>query len=267
VLAGWRAWLATRRVALPLGVRVVGVGGDVRGGAGRTPLAIALAQALGPGVVLVGHGYGGSARAPHVVERDDAVERVGDEALVAARALACPVVVGPREGALRLAASLGSVVIVDRLLQTRPVPLACSILATRALAPPGALVRLVDVVGRVGSSDLPERLSLDAPLPSVVGLVTSMARPNRALAALRDQGCSPRIHVARRDHAPFSGLELRRLAGLARDRGLAAWVVDAKTEALLAGRGLGSPVICLRHTLVPSTAWLARVRAFVGDSG
>lgn len=267
MLDRWRAWAATRRLSLPPHARVVGVGGDVRGGAGRTPLAIALAGALGEGVVFVGHGYGGTAAEPRVVERGDDVRRVGDEALVAARALTCPVVVGPRERALEFAAEFGSILVVDRLLQARPVRLACAVLATRAARPPSALVQLADLVARIGSVDLTERVELERPAPARFGLVTSLARPERVVASLAGLGVRAQTHVARGDHAPFGARELRALTRRALEESLEAWVVDAKSEALLAGRDLGSPTICLRHSIDPTPAWLARVRAFVGVSG
>lgn len=267
MLDRWMAWAATRRVTLPRHARVVGVGGDVRGGAGRTPLAIALARALGRGVVFVGHGYGGSATEPRVVVTGDDVRVVGDEALVAAHVLSCPVVVGPRERALRFAARLGSILVVDRLLQTRPLRLACSVLASRAPRPRSSLVQLADVVARIGSADLREVVELERPTPARFGLVTSMARPERVVQSLAGLGVRAQSHVVRGDHAPFGARELRGLARRAREESLEAWVVDAKTEALLAGRELGSPIICLRHSIDPTPAWLARVRAFVGVSG
>lgn len=267
MLDRWRAWAATRWVTLPPHARVVGVGGDVRGGAGRTPLAIALAGALGEGVVFVGHGYGGSATEPRVVEGGDDVRWVGDEALVAARTLCCPVVVGPRERALHFAAHLGSILVVDRLLQARPVRLACSVLATHAPSPPASLAQLADLVARIGSADLKEVVALERPAPARFGLVTSMARPERVVRSLAGLGLRAQTHVVRGDHAPFAARELRSLTRTAREGSLEAWVVDAKTEALLAGRDLGSPTICLRHSIDPAPSWLARVRAFVGVSG
>ncbi|MBK7396834.1 MAG: tetraacyldisaccharide 4'-kinase [Myxococcales bacterium] len=267
MLGGWLAWAATRRVVLPRRARVLGVGGDVRGGAGRTPLAIALAGALGKGVVFVGHGYGGAAQEPRIVGRDDEVGEVGDEALVAARTLGCPVVVGPRERALHFAADLGSILVVDRLLQTRPARLACSVLATHAPDPPSWRVQVADVVARIGSAELREVVRLERPLPARFGLVTSMARPERVVRSLAGLGLVAQRHVARGDHAPFGARELRALARTAREGALEAWVVDAKTEVLLAGRDLGSPTICLRHAIDPAPSWIARIRAFVGVSG
>lgn len=260
-----RRWSLTREVPLPSGARVVGVGGLVRGGAGRTPLAIALAGAL-PDAVFVGHGYGGSIDRPHRVRVQDPVALVGDEALVAARSLTVPVFVGPRAETLAAAAREGRVVVVDRLLQTRPQRLACSIVVART--PPSAVVRgLVDLVVTPGSVDLEERVVVSRPLPSTLGLVTSMAAPERALASLRAIGGRPRVHVRRRDHARIAPSALRALDRAAAAHRLEAWVVDAKTFVLLEGRALSVPVVELRHTLVPAPRWLASVRAFVEDPG
>lgn len=255
----------TRAVPLPEGARVVGVGALLRGGAGRTPLAIALARAL-PGCVFVGHGYGGSARTPHRVLPDDPVGLVGDEARIAARALDVPVLVGPRAETLAVAARLGRVIVVDRLLQTRPRRLACSILV--AGTPPSARVRaLVDLVVHPGGPDLAERVWLEGTVPPRVALITSMASSARAVASLARLGVATLGHVRRRDHASFSDRERRALDRAARRDGLEAWIVDAKTAALLDGRPLAVPFVELRQSLVPSPGWLARVRAFVGDPG
>lgn len=264
-LARLRHLSLTRPVPLPADARIVGVGARVRGGGGRTPLALALAGAW-PDAVLVGHGYGGAVRAPHRVRPSDPVALVGDEALIAARSLSVPVLVGPRAETLAAAARLGRVVIVDRLLQTRPTRLACSILV--APSPPSARLRaLVDVVVQPGSADLGERCWLEGSVPARVGLITSMARADRAASSLAALGVTVRVHVRRGDHARVADHHRRALDRTAEAHGLEAWVVDAKTLALLDGRALAVPVVELRHALVPSAAWLARVRAFVGDPG
>ncbi|MGA1317021.1 MAG: tetraacyldisaccharide 4'-kinase [Rubrivivax sp.] len=96
---GWR-----RRRALP--VPVVVVGNLIVGGAGKTPVVIALIEALRargwtPGVVS--RGYGGQAdgneyatRPPRAVRPDDAAGEVGDEPLLIARRTSAPVWIGRR---------------------------------------------------------------------------------------------------------------------------------------------------------------------------
>ncbi|HQP33967.1 MAG TPA: tetraacyldisaccharide 4'-kinase [Polyangiaceae bacterium] len=145
-----RAWdsVSARRVARPLRlppVPVVGVGGAVLGGAGKTPVAIATAQALsraGARVALVAHAYRARPLHARQVLVDDPVALVGDDALVAARALsswAIPTWVAPtRQSAIDAAARDCSVIVVDGLLQSTPEPLSCSLLVLDALLPWGA---------------------------------------------------------------------------------------------------------------------------------
>jgi tetraacyldisaccharide 4'-kinase len=137
-----------RRVSLPRGAVVCGVGGATLGGSYKTPLVIALARALaerGESVAVVGHGYralGFRAGTARRVDPRDAVRDVGDDALWAARELSSfdvPVYVGPkRSAALALAAAARKILIVDSLLQTAPERLALSVLAVDARAPWGA---------------------------------------------------------------------------------------------------------------------------------
>jgi len=177
-----RAWapLAARAVVrsldVPQGVRVVAVGGATLGGSGKTPLAIACARelaSLGARVALVGHAYRASPGAARVVAGADRVADVGDEALVAARALAdagVPVVVAPsRQAAAAFAARLADVLVIDGALQTAPSRAALSLLAVdadepwgraRAVPPRGdlrapvaALLRAADVVVAIGEGD------------------------------------------------------------------------------------------------------------------
>jgi tetraacyldisaccharide 4'-kinase len=144
-----------RAVALPRGASVVGVGGATLGGSGKTPVTLALAVALCRGcsgdpasrrnarapVAVVASAHPARAARARRVSRDDRVARVGDEAIMLARALephGVPVIVGPRADALALAAELAQVVIVDSLLQTWPDQLACSILVLDADTPWGS---------------------------------------------------------------------------------------------------------------------------------
>jgi tetraacyldisaccharide 4'-kinase len=256
-------WDPVRALDLP-NAAVIGVGGARLGGSGRTPLAIAIARALD--ATLVGHAYGARPGRARLVQPDDPVEAVGDEAWIAARA-GVPVVVAPRRSeALAFAARVARVLVVDRLLQTRPVRLACSLLAFDSLSekanpwPFGDLVanwsRLraaTDEPVEIGGPEAREELRIETDLGGArVGLVTSMARPARVLAALAERGIEPRFHVERSDHAALSRSEARRLAGLPVD----VWLVDAKTHAQAPDLGL-----LVHHEVVPSAGLVERVRA------
>ena len=98
-----------------VGIPVVCVGNLVAGGAGKTPVAIALIEALGARgckVQCLTRGYGGRVSGPHRVDpaRDTAAQ-VGDEALLLARA-APTWVARDRAAGARAAATAGAEVIV-----------------------------------------------------------------------------------------------------------------------------------------------------------
>lgn len=270
-----------RSVALPAGAVIVGVGGATFGGSGRTPLAIAIAGALQQhvgSVAFVAHGYG--ARTPlaaaRVVRRDEDAREVGDETVIAAQQLDVPVIVGPRAEALALAARTASIVVVDRLLQTRPEPLSCSILAidphtpwgsgARApfgdlLATPEALVRLSDEVVAVGGTLAPARFELSRSTAGLrVGAIASMARPARMKCALAGLGVTPRVFLDRADHAAFTARELRRIDLLGKRERIDAWIVDAKTAALLP-EARRSAAISLSQLITVTPELLARICA------
>lgn len=94
------------RRAQRLPVPVIVIGNLVVGGTGKTPLTIALAQALrerGRRPGLVSRGYRGSATTPRAVSPDDDPAVVGDEPLLLARRTGLPVWIG----ADRVAAARG----------------------------------------------------------------------------------------------------------------------------------------------------------------
>jgi tetraacyldisaccharide 4'-kinase len=101
----FRFLVALRRLLYRLGVLpsarlrvpVIVVGNLTVGGTGKTPLILALAEALrrkGRRPGILSRGYGGASAEPRaVIARDDA-ERVGDEPLVLAERSGCPVWIG-----------------------------------------------------------------------------------------------------------------------------------------------------------------------------
>jgi len=126
----YRAITALRRLPYRLGLRkparigvpVVVVGNLVVGGSGKTPLVIALVEALRargwtPGVVS--RGYGGSARGPRLLDESSQASEVGDEPCLIRRRTQAPVAVG-RDRAQAAALLLGQgvdVVVADDGLQ------------------------------------------------------------------------------------------------------------------------------------------------------
>ena len=289
------AWglFATRGLARPLhlaaGVRLLGIGSAVLGGAGKTPLAIALTRALadlGQRPALLGHAYRAHPGRPRVVLPNDPVALVGDDALSAARLLAgfAPVIVAPRrQDALDHAAALGHLTVVaDGLLQTAPHRLASSILVLDALTPWGsgacppagdlrapcaALLAAADHVVAI----VPEGVALDASLraipvpsrltgaltstgdhlpfaalaPQRLGLLLTIARPARVLAALAHAGLTPALTITLADHAVPSPWHLEAAARAPVD----AWVTTARCATKLPPRIGAAPVLILDRGL------------------
>lgn len=227
----------SRRIALPRAL-VVGVGGALVGGSGRTPLALAITAALaqrGVRVAYVGHGYGGRCTQPLRVGAEHDARAVGDEAVLAYRRLTpLPVWVGPRQATLHAAAGDADVLVVDGLLQTIPQPVALSVLALSAPRPwgsglvlprgdlrstPARLVAACDLVVLLSSTPCSSmqhapdavvaRTTLTLPAPGRRGLFLSIARPERVLAEL-----------ARQEHPVVVTLR-------GHDHGAAAWEADA----------------------------------------
>jgi tetraacyldisaccharide 4'-kinase len=93
---------------------VICVGNFTVGGAGKTPVALAVAkllEAAGRRPAFLSRGYGGSEEGPHLVHPNDTAVRVGDEPLLLARA-APTVVSRDRPAGARLLQSLDVDVIV-----------------------------------------------------------------------------------------------------------------------------------------------------------
>ena len=247
-----------RDLALP-DVAIIGVGGATLGGSGRTPVAIAVARALD--AVLVSHGYGGKNRTPRWVRPEDDPRDVGDEAIVCARSV--PTVVGPRAEALAFAARASRILVVDRLLQTRPRRLTRSLLAVDAEEPWGAgstlpfgdlvaprevlLAACDEVVAVPRTIVVPELSGVR------VGVVTSMARPGRLRAALVRRGIRPRVFLERSDHAPMHNL------AMFDRRDVDVWLIDEKTHVHLRGRRPVHPVIKIEHPVTLAADLVARL--------
>jgi tetraacyldisaccharide-1-P 4'-kinase len=278
-LARWLegAWASAARgslvrsLSLPPHVRTVAVGGATLGGSGKTPLAIACATELagrGARVVLVGHGYrgrvrgGGDGSDTRIVRADDALDDVGDEALLAARQLppgACAVVGPTRAAALDFAARFADVVVFDGVAQTSPVRASLALLAVDAnepwgravaspprgdlVAPRSVLLAACDAVVRVGCDRRAD------PGASVLEAELGKIGSDRATTPRQWHVAVPRAR----------GAWLRDVAAYSRPASLLTWadlremrvgLVSAMARPIRVARDLSAhgvePVVCFR---------------------
>lgn len=231
-------------------VPVVVVGNITVGGAGKTPLVIALAQALAaegykPGVVS--RGYGGQGPFPQRVDVNASAEQVGDEPLLIARRGGAPVVVDPdRPRAVKhlLEQTSCDVILCDDGLQHYALARDLEIcvvdgrrgLGNRLMLPAGPLreprrrlfsVDYVVVNGGNGNIFPGEvAMGLQAgnwvplgrvrtpPAPgSRVHALAGIAHPQRFFAQLREAGFELVEH-AFPDHHPYTAADLRFADGL-----------------------------------------------------
>jgi len=125
LISGLRRWLYAHgvlpRVRLP--VPVIVVGNITAGGAGKTPLVIALVEALrarGRKPAVISRGYSGSGKQARIVDSNSRAADVGDEACLIFQATQAPIAVGrdrPAAGQLMLNATAVDVLIADDGLQ------------------------------------------------------------------------------------------------------------------------------------------------------
>jgi len=97
----FRRWLykTGRKQVTKLSVPVIIVGNITVGGTGKTPLVIFLAEQLkaaGFKVGVISRGYGGTSEQwPQLVDKNSEAQLIGDEPLLMARHLECPIAVSP----------------------------------------------------------------------------------------------------------------------------------------------------------------------------
>jgi tetraacyldisaccharide 4'-kinase len=227
------------------------VGNFVAGGAGKTPVALALAallKAQGEKPVFLSRGHGGALSGPVLV---DIVKHgphdVGDEPLLLA-AVAPTIVAHDRVAGAILAAQQGSVIIMDDGMQTPSLQKDLTIVVIDAgqgignglCLPAGPLraplkdqLPLVDLCVSVGGQAPSEiaqvfndRLMLAHIVPDAgmadalkgrsVYAFCGIGRPEKFERTLRDCGVKVAVIKAFPDHHPFSRIEIERLLAEAR---------------------------------------------------
>jgi tetraacyldisaccharide 4'-kinase len=279
-----------RRLTWPPHVRVLAVGGATLGGSGKTPLAVACAAALaarGASVALVGHAYRATPGRARVVHGDDSLDEVGDEALLAARALdpwGVRVVVAPkRSAAVALAARMADVLVLDGVAQTSPLRASLALLAVDSIEPWGQAIALpprgdlrAPVSRLLGACDMLVAVGSERPVASLsgahharteirgawvggelvrceglrrlrIGLLCALARPDRVVRSLAASGIAVRVVVRAPDHGPFSRGGLQAI----RRESVDLWLATPKCALHVPS---GSPVACASSAAAPTAA-------------
>ena len=237
-----RGWLRAWRAPVP----VVVVGNVVAGGAGKTPVVIALVEHLraqGREVGVVSRGYGRSSRGCLQVRADSAASDAGDEPLLIQRRTGVPLFVAVRRAdavrALLAAFPRTQVVVSDDGLQHQalardieicvfdergagngwllpagplrePWPRAVDFVLCQAGAPGiqgfAVMRRLAEHAVRADGA----RRALHDWRSTSVSAVAGIARPENFFAMLRERGVPLAQTVALPDHSGFEGVSLPR---------------------------------------------------------
>jgi tetraacyldisaccharide 4'-kinase len=228
---------AIRPTASP--VPVICVGNATLGGVGKTPFALTLRTLLGRSdAFFLTRGYGGRLKGPALVDlsTDDAA-RVGDEALLLAKA--GPTVISRnRIAGAQFAAQAGArLIIMDDGLQNRTIEKTCSFLLVDAADPDGNGMTFpsgplresimeaathADALVAIGSGDrafaapagLPRFrawLEPDAPAPCRVVAFCGVGAPHRFFRTLSDAGYELASEHAFPDHHRYCAEEINLL--------------------------------------------------------
>jgi tetraacyldisaccharide 4'-kinase len=283
---GYRAGAALfRQSARPVraGAPVISVGNLVVGGAGKTPVALELAERLlrrGKQPALLSRGYGRRARLPLEVSEHMPCSLTGDEPLLLKRR--CPrlrVLVGPRRAALaaQAVARGADVLLLDDGLQHSALERDLDVVVMDAsnptgngrLLPRGPLREPLDSLRRVRRGllwltrcDLPRaqelpRLPLAGPVESAFAardgqplagraafLFAGLARPDSFEALARAHGVRVVGRRWFRDHHPYTRRDLEQLRRAAQSAGAEMLLTTEKDSVRLAAHDLtGSPAI------------------------
>ena len=255
-----RGLLKTRNLSRP----VVSVGSISAGGAGKTPFVILLGELLkrhGISFDVLSRGYGRKSRGVLVVDGDGRPAEFGDEPLLIARRLGCPVIVGESRyeaGILAEKKFQSRIHILDDGFQHRSLardfdialltPQDCvdQLLPGGRLREPLASLNRADAVVWSGSGEPPVsgkhvlriRRSISLPnAPSSPVVFCGIARPQKFLEQLKAAGVDPAVFKIYRDHHAYSITDIQELLVL-RDRHKANGFVTTEKDAINLGAGM-----------------------------
>lgn len=216
---------------------VVSVGNISVGGSGKTPFVILLGELLHQRGVLfdvLSRGYRRRTRGPRIVDPNGRADEFGDEPLLIARRLDCPVVVGEsrHEAGLLAEKSFGPQLhILDDGFQHRQLTRDFDVVLVSPedvndkLLPAGRLREPLSSLQRADAIVLPEGLEFkalggkplwrirrgvqiaDAPARPVI--FCGIARPQRFLEQLKERGVVPVAERFFRDHHAYTDGDVR----------------------------------------------------------
>ena len=254
-----RGTLRSRRLSGP----VISVGNISTGGAGKTPFVILLGELLKQRGILfdvLSRGYGRRTKGTLVVDADGSATDFGDEPLLIARRLACPVIVGESryDAGLLAEKQFGPQLhILDDAFQHRslardfdivlltPGDLRDTLLPTGRLREPITSLQRADAIAVTGHIDLPPAITnmkfwrLQRGI-RIVGIPTrsvafcGIARPQRFIEELEVVGVHPVVHKFYRDHHAYSDSDIDELIRL-KDQTSADGFVTTEKDALNLG--------------------------------
>jgi len=279
----WREWrLRTglepvRRLRWP----VVSIGNLTTGGAGKTPLTIALAQALtrrGFSVDVLSRGYGRSGRGAARVDPEGTAEEFGDEPLEIARAAHVPVYVAAQRYEAGLVAEgngayqAARVHLLDDGFQHRQLARTADILILSRedwqdrLLPAGNLREPLRAARRAGCVAIPGedrdfetvlrnwgwegpvwRLHRRMEVPPIDGPAVAfcgIARPEQFFDGLERAGLRLAANIAFSDHHRYTHSDLDRLARTARNSNAAAFVTTEKDRTRMGRAAAELAALC-----------------------
>lgn len=260
-------WKTVRALYHP----VISIGNLSTGGAGKTPLAITLANlftAHGFQVDVLSRGYGRKSQGPAQVRLDGSADQFGDEPLLIARESNVPVFVAREryqagrlaESEIHHASDQTRIHILDDGFQHRQLFRDIDILLLDRndwhdhLLPAGNLREGLRSIRRANVLAIPAgdlefeselrrvwrgplwRLRRIMETPHVTGPVVAfcgIARPAQFLSGLKSSGMSLADEVIFSDHHPYSLHDVERLVTLARKKNATALITTEKDEVRL----------------------------------
>jgi len=265
-----RGLRAVHRLTAP----VISVGSISAGGAGKTPFVIMLGEMLRERRIsfdVLSRGYGRKSRGTKVVDPNGTAAEFGDEPLLIARRLGCPVIVAESRyeaGEIAEREFKSQLHILDDGFQHRSLArdfdialltaddLKDQLLPFGRLREPFASLRRADIVALSGNIEFNEsrfgqqvwrvQRSLVLPqIPTRPVVFCGIARPKRFVEQIKNAGVTPGGFTAYRDHHAYSEKDVRDLLAL-HEQNKAGGFITTEKDAL----NLGASIAQLGHVIV-----------------